>query len=153
MKFALALLALAIPSAFSSTCKVSQIHINSGKDSSSSMVVSFLTPDATCASKVSYGLTASKLTSSSTNSAGCSSYSTTYKSQGSYTSACIHHVTIEGLSPSTTYYYTASGDSSVFSFKTAPVDGEGFPIAFAVLGDLGQTANSLSTIQHIQQGT
>jgi Icc-related predicted phosphoesterase len=65
-------------------------------------------------------------------------------------------VTIEGLRPSTTYYYRVGdpmlGFSPTYTFKTLPAVGAGrgsFPMRIGVIGDLGQTYNSSSTLDHL----
>ncbi|XP_041024967.1 purple acid phosphatase 22-like [Juglans microcarpa x Juglans regia] len=63
-----------------------------------------------------------------------------------YHSGEIHHVKIGPLEPSTTYFYRCGGSGPEFSFRTPP---SGFPIEFAVVGDLGQTEWTASTLQHI----
>ena len=78
---------------------------------------------------------------------------TTYTS-GSYTSPYIYHVTLDGLTPGATYFYTVgdatSGVSPIMTFKAHP--GKALVPGFvqAIIGDLGQTVNSESTIQHVQ---
>ena len=147
---AAALALLGASGASASSCAPFHVHIASGVEASSSMTVSFSTTSVSCASTVGWGTSSSSVTTIATNSDGCKTYSTTSSSYGSYTSDCLHHVTIAGLQPSTKYYYAPSTGTDIFSFTTAPAVGTGFPINFAVLGDLGQTSDSLSTIQHIQ---
>lgn len=73
-----------------------------------------------------------------------------------YTSGIIHHVRLTGLRPSTVYYYRC-GDphqnamSKVLSFKTMPAPGSSrFPERIAIVGDLGLTYNTTSTIDHVR---
>jgi hypothetical protein len=72
---------------------------------------------------------------------------------GSYTSPYLYHVNVTGLTPGTQYYYqvgdSTSGLSDIFSFTAHPGVGADIPHTFAIVGDLGQTANSQSTVQHI----
>ncbi|KAK6942622.1 Iron/zinc purple acid phosphatase-like C-terminal domain [Dillenia turbinata] len=64
-----------------------------------------------------------------------------------YKSGKIHQVVIGPLNSSTTYYYVCGADSTQeFSFKTTPSQ---LPIKFVVIGDLGQTEWTNSTLQHI----
>ncbi|KAH0635420.1 hypothetical protein KY285_035117 [Solanum tuberosum] len=63
-----------------------------------------------------------------------------------YNSGEIHHITIGPLGPNTTYYYRCGGNGPEFSFKTPPST---FPIEFAIVGDLGQTEWTASTLEHI----
>ncbi|KAF4384102.1 hypothetical protein G4B88_030998 [Cannabis sativa] len=63
-----------------------------------------------------------------------------------YSSGKIHHVTIGPLEPATTYYYRCGGSGPEFSFRTPPA---AFPLQFVVVGDLGQTEWTASTLKHI----
>uniref|UniRef100_A0A2P2JBL0 Purple acid phosphatase 15 n=1 Tax=Rhizophora mucronata TaxID=61149 RepID=A0A2P2JBL0_RHIMU len=72
-----------------------------------------------------------------------------------YTSGIIHHVRLTGLEPDTRYYYRC-GDpsipamSGVHHFKTMPVSGpRSYPSRIAVVGDLGLTYNTTTTINHV----
>ncbi|XVF76230.1 hypothetical protein PTKIN_Ptkin13bG0249500 [Pterospermum kingtungense] len=66
-----------------------------------------------------------------------------------YKSGEIHDVVIGPLNPNTTYYYRCSSDSTrKFILKTPPLQ---LPIKFAVVGDLGQTEWTKTTLQHIGQ--
>ncbi|KAM4070601.1 hypothetical protein ACB094_12G177500 [Castanea mollissima] len=84
-------------------------------------------------------------------------YNQLYPFQGlqNYTSGIIHHVRLTGLNPNTLYYYRC-GDpsrqawSKVDSFKTMPVSGpRNYPDRIAVVGDLGLTYNTTTTISHL----
>ncbi|KAJ1419537.1 Purple acid phosphatase-like, N-terminal [Sesbania bispinosa] len=63
-----------------------------------------------------------------------------------YKSGKIHHVVIGPLQPDTTYFYRCGGSGPEFSFKTPPSK---LPIEFVVVGDLGQTEWTESTLKHI----
>ncbi|XAR64659.1 Acid phosphatase [Bertholletia excelsa] len=63
-----------------------------------------------------------------------------------YSSGKIHHVKIGPLEPATTYYYRCGESGPDFSFRTPPAT---FPIEFAVVGDLGQTEWTASTLTHV----
>ncbi|KAL9239309.1 hypothetical protein vseg_013644 [Gypsophila vaccaria] len=66
-----------------------------------------------------------------------------------YKSGYIHQAVIGPLSPNTIYYYRCSGDASrEFSLKTTPAQ---LPIKFVVIGDLGQTEWTTSTLDHISK--
>ncbi|KAL6526667.1 Purple acid phosphatase 15 [Orobanche gracilis] len=84
-------------------------------------------------------------------------YSQLYPYQGlqNYTSGIIHHVCLTGLEPNTLYYYRC-GDpsipamSAIYYFKTMPISSpKSYPSRIAVMGDLGLTYNSTSTIEHL----
>ncbi|KAJ1394498.1 Purple acid phosphatase-like, N-terminal [Sesbania bispinosa] len=65
-----------------------------------------------------------------------------------YESGEIHDVVIGPLKPNTTYYYRLGYSVQQFNFKTPPSQ---FPIKFAVVGDLGQTNWTRSTLEHISK--
>ncbi|KAK4752446.1 hypothetical protein SAY87_021244 [Trapa incisa] len=83
-------------------------------------------------------------------------YSQIYPFQGlqNYTSGIIHHVRLRGLKPNTLYYYQC-GDpsiamSGVYYFRTMPISGpDSYPARIAVVGDLGLTYNTSSTVDHL----
>jgi len=62
-----------------------------------------------------------------------------------YTSGLIHSAQLTGLLPDHVYHYRISGDTRARAFKTAPAVGAE-SITFAVVADLGQTANSTETV-------
>ena len=70
-----------------------------------------------------------------------------------YSSPLLHHTILDKLEPDTEYYYQCGdptyGLSSVYSFMTAPVPGPDYPLVLGVVADVGQTANSSATIQHL----
>jgi hypothetical protein len=86
-------------------------------------------------------------------------YSQTYTEKGhlNYTSGIIHHVLLTGLLPSTRYYYicgdtTLSAISEEHQFMTPPSPGPtNYLPRIAVVGDLGLTYNSSTTIDHLVQ--
>ncbi|KAK2649500.1 hypothetical protein Ddye_016989 [Dipteronia dyeriana] len=84
-------------------------------------------------------------------------YNQLYPFEGlqNYTSGIIHHVLLTGLKPSTLYYYQC-GDpsilamSDIYAFSTMPVSGpHNYPNRIAVVGDLGLTYNTTTTISHL----
>ncbi|XP_040994094.1 purple acid phosphatase 23 [Juglans microcarpa x Juglans regia] len=86
-------------------------------------------------------------------------YSQLYPFEGllNYTSGIIHHVRLKGLKPKTKYYFKC-GDSSIPAmseehvFETFPVPSpKSYPSRIAVIGDLGLTKNSTTTIDHLIQ--
>ncbi|GMP77921.1 hypothetical protein CsSME_00034032 [Camellia sinensis var. sinensis] len=108
-------------------------------------------------SVVYYGISKSELTHKTKGDSLI--YSQLYPFDGlqNYTSGIIHHVRLKGLQPNTIYYYRC-GDpsmgamSEVFSFKTMPIHGPKiYPKRIAVVGDLGLTYNTTSTVEHMIQ--
>ncbi|KAG5002305.1 hypothetical protein JHK87_023377 [Glycine soja] len=84
-------------------------------------------------------------------------YNQLYPFEGlqNYTSGIIHHVQLKGLEPSTLYYYQC-GDpslqamSDIYYFRTMPISGsKSYPGKVAVVGDLGLTYNTTTTISHL----
>ncbi|KAI3915591.1 hypothetical protein MKX01_015416 [Papaver californicum] len=84
-------------------------------------------------------------------------YNQFYPFQGlqNYTSGIIHHVRLTGLNASTQCYYRC-GDPSIpalsplLSFKTMPISSpRSYPERIAIVGDLGLTYNTTSTIDHL----
>ncbi|XP_022138734.1 purple acid phosphatase 15 isoform X2 [Momordica charantia] len=85
-------------------------------------------------------------------------YNQLYPFEGlkNYTSGIIHHVRLTGLEPDTLYQYqcgdpsVAEETSDVYYFSTMPVSGpKSYPNRIAVVGDLGLTYNTTSTVDHI----
>jgi hypothetical protein len=100
-----------------------------------------MTKDDAVSSIVEYGTSSGKYTSSAEGE------KTDYRYL-LYKSANVHHVVIGPLETGTLYYYRCGGNGPEYSFKTPPAQ---LPIAFAVVGDLGQTGWTTSTLQHVQQ--
>lgn len=147
------------------TTAPSQVHLAFGHDSSQEITVSWVTSDKT-ESTVSYGPNPWNLDHVATGSSSQYTFRSFY--YGSYTSGHIHHVTITGLTPNTKYYYRISAQgagASAFqppilggpigvadTFTTQPPPGPGAafePFSFAVIGDLGQTADSECTVTQV----
>jgi hypothetical protein len=137
-------------------CSVSQVHIAQGL-TPSSMTISWLTPDK-CLSHVSYSMNKEIIDNIVYGS--CSSYDYYYANSGAsvkyYKSGYIHHVLLTDLQPNTQYYYQC-GDflmeslSKVLQFKTLPKPGDSNKagLTFGVIGDIGQTENSVLTVNHL----
>eukprot|EP00262_Sarcandra_glabra_P011340 TRINITY_DN2722_c0_g2_i1.p1 TRINITY_DN2722_c0_g2~~TRINITY_DN2722_c0_g2_i1.p1 ORF type:complete len:442 (-),score=8.10 TRINITY_DN2722_c0_g2_i1:147-1472(-) len=114
-----------------------QVHISLvGSDH---MRISWITDDKHIPSLVEYGKISGKYDLSAAGE------HTTYR-YFFYTSGKIHHVTIGPLDPAMIYYYRCGGISKEFSFKTPPAM---FPIEFVIVGDLGQTEWTASTLAHV----
>ncbi|XP_020684618.2 purple acid phosphatase 22 isoform X1 [Dendrobium catenatum] len=106
---------------------------------SDQMRISWITKDKNLPSLVEYGKTPGVYDSSA------SGESTSYRFFF-YTSGNIHHVEIGPLDANTTYYYRCGGVGGEFTFKTPPST---LPIEFVLIGDLGQTEWTASTLSHI----
>lgn len=105
------------------------------------MRVTFVTDDNSVPSVVDYGTEAGTYTSTSQGESTSYSYLM-------YSSGKIHHVVIGPLNDNTVYYYRCGGHGPEFQFKTPPSQ---FPLSLAVVGDLGQTSWTTSTLNHIKQ--
>ncbi|CAL1359070.1 unnamed protein product [Linum trigynum] len=123
-----------------------QVHITQGDYEGKAVIISWVTPDEPGSLKVQYGKSEKKydLTAEGT----VSNYSF-YK----YKSGYIHECLLDGLEYATKYYYKlGDGESSrEFWFQTPPKIHPDAPYKFGIIGDLGQTYNSLSTLQHYMQ--
>ncbi|KAK6944023.1 Iron/zinc purple acid phosphatase-like C-terminal domain [Dillenia turbinata] len=113
-----------------------QVHVSLvGKDH---MRVSWVT-NKTAPSTVEYGRVSGR-------------YEATAKGQHTayqfffYKSGQIHHAVIGPLEANTVYYYRCGGSGPEFSFKTPPST---LPLEFVVVGDLGQTEWTKSTLEHV----
>lgn len=131
---------------------VSQIHIAQGR-TPESMTISWVTKGA-AKTEVIYGLSPKNLDNKAEGYT--TSYDFNYPSFGMYQSGTIHHVQLSNLKPDTLYFYqcgdtAASAVSGLLQFRTMPAVGDKKPMRFAVIGDLGQTSDSHSTIQHVMQ--
>ncbi|OMO82166.1 hypothetical protein CCACVL1_12051 [Corchorus capsularis] len=114
-----------------------QVHISLvGKDY---MRITWITDDKNVESKVEYGKVSGKYDATAVGEH--TSYHYFF-----YSSGKIHHVKIGPLEAATTYYYRCGGHGPEFSFKTPPPN---FPIEFVVVGDLGQTEWTASTLTHV----
>ncbi|GAV66095.1 Metallophos domain-containing protein/Metallophos_C domain-containing protein, partial [Cephalotus follicularis] len=114
-----------------------QVHISLvGRDH---MRVSWVTEDSSVKSMVQYGKEQGMYNAMATGEH--TSYQYFF-----YSSPTLHHVKIGPLEASTTYYYRCGGHGPEFSFKTPP---PALPIEFAVVGDLGETEWTKSTLTHV----
>ncbi|XP_068473464.1 purple acid phosphatase 22-like [Phaseolus vulgaris] len=115
-----------------------QVHISLvGKEK---MRVSWITEEKHAESVVEYGTEAGKYSAKSTGE------HTSYR-YFLYNSGKIHNVVIGPLKPGTTYFYRCGGSGQEFSLNTPPPN---FPIEFVVVGDLGQTEWTASTLKHVE---
>ena len=153
IRFLLSLLFFRMIYAFN--CDVKQIHIAQGVDSTS-MMISWLTVD-NCFSSVAYGKNNQSLDNLVYGSS--STYEFYYDKMNVpkyYNSGYIHHVLIKDLEPTTKYYYQC-GDfalqrhSQLLYFNTLPKTGLKIKTTFGILGDIGQTVHSISTVNHLMK--
>ncbi|XP_047174873.1 probable purple acid phosphatase 20 [Vigna umbellata] len=115
-----------------------QVHISQVGENK--MRISWIT-DSPTSPKVSYG------PSPSANALSVTGTTSSYRYL-LYKSGEIHDVVIGPLNPNTVYYYRLGDPPSslTYNFKTPPSQ---LPIKFAVVGDLGQTDWTTSTLQHV----
>ena len=132
--------------------KVEQVHMATGT-TSSEMILSWITQSADDASVVKYSKKRLSENKDVMTSEGTASTYTFHE----YTSGYIHKVTLTGLSPSTKYYYSVGDydNNGELNFMTlpAPGNGEGVTLVYGIVGDLGQTKYSESTIRHISRNS
>ncbi|KAB2631734.1 purple acid phosphatase 20 [Pyrus ussuriensis x Pyrus communis] len=131
---------LYIPADDPGSASPQQVHISVvGEDK---MRVTWIT-DSPSPATVVYGISTGVYESSATGNTNSYTYLM-------YTSGDIHDVVIGPLKPNTTYFYRCGSSDSdpEFSFKTPPA---AFPITFAIVGDLGQTEWTSSTLEHIDK--
>ncbi|CAM6083935.1 unnamed protein product [Calypogeia fissa] len=112
---------------------------------------------STVAPVVQYGTKSGELSLNAVGTSEIYNQLYPYQELQNYTSGIIHHVKISGLEPNSQYFYRV-GDPSIpalskeLSFRTLSVPGPAsFPTSIAVIGDLGLTYNSTSTIDHLMQ--
>ncbi|KAL5985682.1 hypothetical protein ACLOJK_027668 [Asimina triloba] len=119
------------------------VHITQGDYDGSAVIISWVTMEEPGDSKVSYGTSQDNYKNQAVGNF------TSYTFYG-YKSGYIHHCLVEGLEFNTKYYYKiGSGDSArEFWFQTPPAVNPDAAYTFGIIGDLGQTYNSLSTLDH-----
>ncbi|GLJ56119.1 hypothetical protein SUGI_1204660 [Cryptomeria japonica] len=137
--FCLYLFAIAANAADLSLKLPQQVHIS--LVGSEHMRVSWITEDFDAPSLVEYGTFSGQYTSSATGESTSYSYFL-------YKSGKIHHTVIGPLAANTVYYYRCGGIGAEYNFKTPPSN---FPISFAIVGDLGQTKWTKSTLEHVRK--
>ncbi|XP_042509239.1 bifunctional purple acid phosphatase 26-like [Macadamia integrifolia] len=123
-----------------------QVHITQGDYDGKAVIISWVTSDEPGPSKVQYGTSENQYKFSAE---GTVTNYTFYH----YKSGYIHHCPVDGLKHNTKYYYKIGlGDSSrEFWFQTPPEVHPDASYTFGIIGDLGQTYNSLSTLNHYMQ--
>ncbi|CAJ1886099.1 unnamed protein product [Sphenostylis stenocarpa] len=131
---------LFVPNADQDSQMPQQVHIS--QVGQNKMRISWITKSPTSA-KVWFG------PSPSANALSATGTTSSYR-YVLYKSGEIHDVVIGPLNPNSIYYYRL-GDppsSQTYNFKTPPSQ---LPIKFAVVGDLGQTGWTRSTLDHVDK--
>jgi hypothetical protein len=131
-------------------CSSSQIHLAQGLDYSS-MFVSWITND-NCSSNIIYGKNKENIKNISMGISNI--YEFYYKKDipKYYKSGFIHHVQLSDLEPLTQYYYIFDGDNNknnILTFTTLPKTGHETQLIFGVIGDIGQTIHSVTTVNNL----
>lgn len=123
-----------------------QVHITQGDYDGKAVIISWVTPDEPGSRKVHYGTTEGKYDFTARGSV-------TNYSFYEYNSGYIHHCLVDGLEYNTKYYYKIGrgASSRKFWFQTPPEIDPDASYKFGIIGDLGQTYNSLSTLEHYMQ--
>ncbi|XP_047948586.1 bifunctional purple acid phosphatase 26-like isoform X2 [Salvia hispanica] len=135
--------AIAVPEGYNAP---QQVHITQGDYDGKAVIVSWITADEPGSNKVRYGLSDGKY---HFTAEGVMQKYTFYN----YTSGYIHHCLLDDLQYDAKYYYEveAGNSSRRFWFRTPPPIDLDAPYRFGIIGDLGQTYNSLSTLEHSLQ--
>lgn len=123
-----------------------QVHITQGDYDGKAVIISWVTVDEPGHSEVVYSSSKDKYDNKAFGKF------TNYTFYG-YQSGYIHHCLVNDLEPNTKYYYKiGSGDSArEFWFQTPSKINPDAPYTFGIIGDLGQTFNSLSTFENYMQ--
>ncbi|XP_050205393.1 purple acid phosphatase 5-like [Mercurialis annua] len=122
-----------------------QVHITQGDHDGRSVIVSWITPAQQEPHTVTFWPEGGKHKHVHTARA-----STKFYRYYDYTSGFIHHATLKHLEYNTKYIYEMGSRTTRrrFSFVTPPEVGPDAPYTFGVMGDLGQTYDSNSTLEH-----
>ncbi|KAM0017936.1 putative phosphoric monoester hydrolase [Helianthus debilis subsp. tardiflorus] len=131
----------AIPSGYNAP---QQVHITQGDYDGKAVIIMWVTPSEPGSNHVKYGTSKNKYDFTAHGSA-VKNY-TFYN----YKSGFLHSCLVKDLEYNTKYYYQiGEGDSArSFWFKTPPKIDPNAYYKFGIIGDLGQTFNSLSTLEH-----
>ncbi|GJM95041.1 hypothetical protein PR202_ga11735 [Eleusine coracana subsp. coracana] len=123
-----------------------QVHITLGDQMGTAMIVSWVTPNELGNNTVMYGTSPEKMEMRAVGTHTRYDYF-------NYTSGFIHHCTLKNLKHSTKYYYAMGFGHTVrtFWFTTPPKPGPDVPFKFGLIGDLGQTFDSNSTLSHYEE--
>ncbi|CAK9142057.1 unnamed protein product [Ilex paraguariensis] len=122
-----------------------QVHITQGDHVGKAVIVSWVTMNGPGSDTVVYWSENSKQKNKAKGMV------TTYKFHN-YTSGYIHHCTIMNLKFNTKYYYEVGigRTARTFWFITPPQVGPDVPYTFGLMGDLGQSYDSNTTLTHYE---
>ncbi|KAK2379641.1 hypothetical protein P8452_36051 [Trifolium repens] len=122
-----------------------QVHITQGDLVGRAVIVSWVTEDEPGSNAVRYWSENSKHKKLATGKI------VTYR-YFNYTSGFIHHATIRNLKYDTKYYYEVGLGNTTrqFWFTTPPEIGPDVPYTFGLIGDLGQSYDSNTTLSHYE---
>ncbi|CAA7406940.1 unnamed protein product [Spirodela intermedia] len=120
-----------------------QVHITQGDYDGKAVIISWITFEEPGSNKVLY----SSVEHQYGHTAEAKVLNYTYFN---YKSGYIHHCLVDGLEYNAKYYYKIGlGDiTREFWFQTPPKVDPDSSYKFGIIGDLGQTFNSLSTLDH-----
>ncbi|CAL0310134.1 unnamed protein product [Lupinus luteus] len=133
----------AVPSGYNAP---QQVHITQGDQEGKAIIVSWVTVDEPGSNEVHYW------TEGNPNSTKVAEgYHVTYR-YFNYASGFIHHCLLKHLEYDTKYYYEVGIGHTVrqFHFMTPPEINPDAPYTFGLMGDLGQTVDSNSTLTHYE---
>uniref|UniRef100_A0ACD5U7H2 Uncharacterized protein n=1 Tax=Avena sativa TaxID=4498 RepID=A0ACD5U7H2_AVESA len=122
-----------------------QVHITLGDQTGAAMTVSWVTASEPGSDTVAYGRAPGKMDLSARGTHARYDYY-------NYTSGFIHHCTLPNLKHGVKYWYAMGFGHTVrtFWFTTPPKPGPDVPFKFGLIGDLGQTFDSNSTLSHYE---
>ncbi len=134
-------------------CIPQQLHMAQGFDSTS-MVISWIS-SLKSESELIYGTEPTKLKQTPTTST-ITQYNFKYPGMHDYSSGFIHHTNLDGLKPDTIYFFKCGDLKSNVTvssyFRTLPLaNSNPNPLVFGVIGDIGQTPDTISTLDHLNK--
>ncbi|XP_076957030.1 bifunctional purple acid phosphatase 26-like [Bidens hawaiensis] len=120
-----------------------QVHITQGDYDGKAVIIIWVTPNEPGSNQVRYGKSEKQY---EFTAEGTVKQYTFYN----YTSGYIHQCLVNDLEYDTKYYYEIGEGASArsFWFQTPPAIDPNAAYKFGIIGDLGQTYNSLSTLEH-----
>lgn len=142
----LAILQLIVVSVLGKLGSPEQVGLNYGSTPSEMVATWAITSGSLTDGRVEYGTSATALTNIAYATA------TTYSAR-TYSSPTLYKATMTGLEAGNAWYYyrvgsPSAGYSTVYKFKSNPgVNATG--VTFHIMGDPGQTENSLATFQEL----